>query len=175
MTADKRRLMPADTPDYMFPAWLGCMEFALGEASIRACFEKDTGLKWRPPENGLDAAIDKATGYGENYVARFIEWANVNVLGLYGRRGRIHVGHISGATRNLGAPSGWDREKDGICGGLPIRDEEIGRLHCMTSAWLPTPEELAALNAGAPVYLRVVGTGHPPVMVYVEERKQHNG
>lgn len=37
---------------------------------------------------------------------------------------------------------------------------------CMTSAWEPTPAELAALNAGGKVYLRVVGTEHPPVMVY---------
>lgn len=87
----------------------------------------------------------------------------------------MHVGHIRGVTRNLGAPANWDREKDGICGGLPIRDEVQGRLRVMTSAWLPTPEELASLNAGAPVYLRVVGTGHPPVMVYVEAKGQDNG
>lgn len=31
----------------------------------------------------------------------------------------------------------------------------------------PTPAELAALNAGAKVMLRVVGQGHPPVMLYV--------
>ena len=38
-----------------------------------------------------------------------------------------------------------------------------------TSAWLPTPEELAALNAGAPVYLFIWGTGHPPVYVGVKQ------
>jgi hypothetical protein len=36
----------------------------------------------------------------------------------------------------------------------------------MTSCWEPTPAELEALNNGGKVYLRIVGTGHPPVMVY---------
>jgi hypothetical protein len=39
----------------------------------------------------------------------------------------------------------------------------------METAWLPTPEEIAALHAGAPLILRVVGSGHPPVMLYVGE------
>lgn len=37
---------------------------------------------------------------------------------------------------------------------------------CMTSCWEPTPAELEALKNGGKVYLRIVGTGHPPVMVY---------
>ncbi len=73
---------------------------------------------------------------------------------------------ISGCTRALGAPPGWTPDTSGDCCGLPIRDEMNGDMPCMTSAWEPTPAELAALNAGGKVYLRVVGTGHPPVMVY---------
>lgn len=37
------------------------------------------------------------------------------------------------------------------------------------SAWLPTPDELRALNAGAPVYLFIYGNGHPPVYVGVKQ------
>jgi hypothetical protein len=37
----------------------------------------------------------------------------------------------------------------------------------MVTAWQPTPDELARLNAGASVHLRVLGTVHPPVMVGV--------
>ena len=73
---------------------------------------------------------------------------------------------IAGCTRALGAPPGWTPETSGECCGLPIRDEVSGDMPCMISAWEPTPAELAALNAGGKVYLRVVGTGHPPVMVY---------
>lgn len=73
---------------------------------------------------------------------------------------------IAGCTRVPGAPAGWTPETSGPCCGLPIRDEMAGDVPCMISCWEPTPAELAALNAGGKVYLRVVGTGHPPVMLY---------
>ncbi len=37
----------------------------------------------------------------------------------------------------------------------------------MVTAWLPTPEELAALNAGAAVHVRILGSDHPPLMLSV--------
>ena len=37
----------------------------------------------------------------------------------------------------------------------------------MTTAWLPTPDELVALLAGAPIHVRILGTAHPPIMVEV--------
>lgn len=78
------------------------------------------------------------------------------------------IARIAGATRTLGAPPDWDEERDGLCGGLPILDTMEGGQPVMISAWQPTPEELLALMAGASVYLKVVGRGHPPVMVWVE-------
>jgi hypothetical protein len=36
-----------------------------------------------------------------------------------------------------------------------------------TSAWEPTPDELARLNAGAKIHLIVCGTAHPPVALTV--------
>jgi len=77
------------------------------------------------------------------------------------------VALIENYTRVLGAPKGWTPETSGACGGLPIRDEMNGDVPCMVSAWEPTPGELAAINAGAKVLLRVIGSGHPPVMVMV--------
>lgn len=79
----------------------------------------------------------------------------------------MHVGRILGATRNLGAPADWDRSKHGICGGLPIRDESTTAGKAMTSAWLPTPEEIERIGAGAPVYLTVIGQIHPPISMAV--------
>jgi hypothetical protein len=73
---------------------------------------------------------------------------------------------IAGCSRVLGAPIGWTPETSGPCRGLPIREEVVGDLPGMTSCWEPTPAELAALVAGGKVYLRIIGTGHPPVMVY---------
>lgn len=76
---------------------------------------------------------------------------------------------IPRATRNLGAPAGWDRETDGDCAHLPIRDMPVnGGIPAMHSLWEPTPQELDWLSRGAKVRLMIVGTVHPPVMVTVD-------
>lgn len=75
---------------------------------------------------------------------------------------------IIGTTRVLGAPKGWTPETSGPCVGLPIRDEMNGDQPCMVSCWEPTPDDLAAIAAGGKVYLRIVGTGHPPVALWAE-------
>lgn len=77
------------------------------------------------------------------------------------------VNRIAGATHTLGKPRNWDDDEHGNCLSLPIRAEEINGLPCLTSSWQPTPEELAQLNAGAPIYLRIIATSHPPVMLEV--------
>lgn len=73
---------------------------------------------------------------------------------------------LEGATRTIGESQGYI--------GLPLRDETVNcavtgeGTPCMLTAWQPSPEEIEAQRAGAPVMLRVLGTEHPPVMVYVE-------
>jgi hypothetical protein len=81
------------------------------------------------------------------------------------------INRIEGATRVVGKAQGYL--------GLPIRDEvaEIrdividctvnGRTPAMVTAWEPTPKELAALNAGASVHVRILGNLPPPMMVEV--------
>lgn len=77
----------------------------------------------------------------------------------------MEIGRVTGATRTIGKSQGYF--------GLPIRDElrndtvTGAGTPVMVTAWFPTPDELAALNAGAPVHLNVVGTMHPPVMLDV--------
>lgn len=90
----------------------------------------------------------------------------------------MEIGRITGATRVLGKSQGYY--------GLPLRDEakNLGDLPhmlltlqndtvtgpdtpTMVTAWLPNPDELAALAAGAPLYVSLVGTAHPPIMVSV--------
>lgn len=72
---------------------------------------------------------------------------------------------IEGATRIIGKSQGYF--------GLPLRDELVNcsvngeGTPVMVTAWTPTPDELARLNAGASVHLRILGTIHPPVMVEV--------
>lgn len=76
---------------------------------------------------------------------------------------------ILNAVHWLGAPLGWKPDSDGDCGHLAIRtsgDPRHGNGWC-ESAWEPTPAELAQLNAGGSIILRVVGW-QPPVALYVE-------
>ena len=70
---------------------------------------------------------------------------------------------ISGSTHYMGAPLGWEPEKDGNCIHLAVRVED----DIWQSAWEPSPAELAMLNAGGSIVLSIVG-GQPPVMLTVE-------
>ena len=80
------------------------------------------------------------------------------------------IKHIDGATRVLGQSQGYL--------GLPVRDEVITctvggpDTPCMVTAWEPTPQELAAIAAGGTIYLRILGIGHPPVMIWAEPPKE---
>ena len=69
------------------------------------------------------------------------------------------IGHIEGANCIM-------RGNGEDVGDLPVVRTQDGQF---VSAWLPTPDELAALNAGAPVYLFIWGEGHPPVYVGVKQ------
>lgn len=73
-----------------------------------------------------------------------------------------------GATRFLGAPADWNEERDGVCVGLPIKDQkDHNGVNYMISTWEPTEEELERLKSGASVLLWVVGVAHPPVALTV--------
>lgn len=67
--------------------------------------------------------------------------------------------HIEGATRILGKSQGFL--------GLAVRDEDLDGMHCLVTAWEPTPRELEALNNGAKVEIRILGPAHPPICVNV--------
>lgn len=69
------------------------------------------------------------------------------------------INAIDGCTRRIGKSQGYL--------GLPLRDEVVNGTPQMVTSWQPTPNELTALAAGAPIYLTVLGTGHPPVMLTV--------
>jgi hypothetical protein len=57
--------------------------------------------------------------------------------------------------------------------GLAIRDElretrvDGPRTPVMVTAWIPTPDELALLNAGAPIMVEIMGQIPPPMNVRV--------
>ena len=80
---------------------------------------------------------------------------------------------IRGWNAAPGAPKGWNPDRDGECGALPIRVFPPKSLtgavpvQFVESAWEPDPAELAHLNAGGSVILRVMGW-QPAVALYVE-------
>jgi len=71
----------------------------------------------------------------------------------------------NGTTRVCGEAQGYL--------GLPLRDGERlcgvagGAVPTMTSAWVPSPEELAALNAGAAIEVTIDGVTPSPMLVTV--------
>jgi hypothetical protein len=79
----------------------------------------------------------------------------------------MEIGRIAGATRVVGKSQGYL--------GLQLRDEVIvcevngPATPAMVTAWFPTPDELAALNAGAPVHVRILGSSPPPMMLFTGE------
>lgn len=68
-------------------------------------------------------------------------------------------------TGILGRPKGVSTLD---CEGLPITRVEFENTSVVFSYWRPTPEELAALNAGKSVRLGIWGMTHPPVYIGVE-------
>jgi len=60
---------------------------------------------------------------------------------------------------------------------LSIRDEPVAvaipdgpqTMNGMTAAFQPTPDEVAAIAKGAPIYLRILGVRWPPVSLWVGE------
>jgi hypothetical protein len=67
------------------------------------------------------------------------------------------INAIEGATRRLGKSQGYL--------GLPVKDIDLEGVPAMVTSWQPTPAELAALAAGAPIYVTILGNQHPPIMV----------
>jgi hypothetical protein len=77
------------------------------------------------------------------------------------------IARIQGSTRELGRAQGYLT--------LPVRDVVVvcpvsgDGTPAMETAWTPTPDELARLNAGASIVVRLAGQVHPPIMVEVGE------
>jgi hypothetical protein len=75
------------------------------------------------------------------------------------------IATIEGVTHRIGKSQGYL--------GLPLRFAQIDcpvngpGTPTMTTAWQPTPQELAALNRGASIHVRIIGMQHPPIMLFV--------
>lgn len=76
-------------------------------------------------------------------------------------------GKIENHTAKFGPPKELTEKE---CGTLFIREEMIDGLLFKRSAWYPTPAELAAINAGAPIILGISTRASHPVVHLVAGR-----
>lgn len=76
----------------------------------------------------------------------------------------MQVGRIRGSNFVYRAPPGMDS-----CQDLHVHVSEENGLRIISSAWLPTPEEVARICAGQPIFLHIYGSGHPVVAMSVPD------
>jgi hypothetical protein len=55
-------------------AFVGYVRWAARQPQMVDNFERETGIKYRSPKTGLDAAIDKATARNSAIARQFMEW-----------------------------------------------------------------------------------------------------
>ena len=76
----------------------------------------------------------------------------------------MQVGRIRGSNMVYRAPEGMDN-----CQDLHVQVFEADGVRVMTSAWMPTPDEVARIQAGQPIFLHIYGAIHPVVSMTVPE------
>ena len=66
----------------MTPAWASFLSWAVDKPEFRDAFAEETGTRFpAPPKNGLDAAIDRATGHPSSVIEQWSFWATANHWG----------------------------------------------------------------------------------------------
>ena len=75
--------LPAGTPEWAAPAWLGALAWALGGEEVLDQYRQETGDQWRPAITAVDRMIDEATGRDWQFVEAFAKWFNVNFWGEF--------------------------------------------------------------------------------------------
>lgn len=80
-------MLPEGTPEFMAPAYFGCLQWAIGFEDMRKQFETETGTSAPAlPRSPIEAMVDKACGIdrqqeAKDYFNKFKAWHDVNVWG----------------------------------------------------------------------------------------------
>lgn len=78
-----------DDDPIMYAFLIGCVRWALGEEKVMDEYRKQTGDRYEPGTNGLERAIDRATGSDLGFLQRFSDWVELNLFGtpdeVYGK------------------------------------------------------------------------------------------
>ena len=72
---------PATTPEFIYPAWLGAVSWALRTPSIVGEYRENTGDQWMPSKSPIERMIDEATDREWVFVESFTGWFNQNIWG----------------------------------------------------------------------------------------------
>lgn len=80
---------------------------------------------------------------------------------------------FEGANIDLAKPKDMTDEQ---CFTLPAeKNVDANGFDYFLTAWLPNKEDLEALQQGRPLFLKVLGQGHPPVALFtVDENGEGN-
>lgn len=76
-------LLPATTPDYAAPMWLGALQFSLGHSHTLDLYRAATGDKWEPSAVPINQMIDDSTDRKWHFVQSFTLWFNANIWGEF--------------------------------------------------------------------------------------------
>ena len=76
----------------------------------------------------------------------------------------MRPGVIRDSNFTYTAPPGMDN-----CQDLKVHVYDDGDIRIITSAWIPTVEEVERIKAGQPIWLHIYGNAHPVVSMTVPE------
>lgn len=73
----------AEHEGFMEIAWAAFIRWASQDPEVVAHYREATGRQWPPssPQSGLEAMIDKATGYQDGAAEHFVIWATRTLWG----------------------------------------------------------------------------------------------
>ena len=70
-----------EMPDYLIPAWVAFIQYAISDEAIVNQYYTDTGDFYVAPTNVIDTLIDQATGRDKQFLESFITWVNKRLWG----------------------------------------------------------------------------------------------
>lgn len=74
-------LVPDGMPADRVPAWVGGLQWAVGDTDMVNLYRADTGDQYRPAETTIDQMVDDAVDREWKFVQDFARWFNANVWG----------------------------------------------------------------------------------------------
>lgn len=72
---------PWDNDPLMYPAFIGCVHWALGKDEIVDAFRKKSGNTWQLGRTPIDRMIDRSTGVERDFMQQFSDYVADEIFG----------------------------------------------------------------------------------------------